>query len=82
MSDEYEEDAGPDDSETAPTTWVTRAYLESVPVRKCAGERRRAWAALLYVTTMGFPRNKQELQAIDDLTRYLEGGFTGPRDAA
>jgi len=77
MSDEFE---CAEEGETEPTSWVTRAYLESVPVRKCAAERRRAWAVLLFITTMGFPTNKAGLQAIDDLTRYLEGGFAGPKD--
>lgn len=63
------------------TLSITRAYIDSVPVRKCASERRRAWAALLYVQAAGFPMNKEEIVRIDDLTRYLQGGFTGPRDA-
>lgn len=79
MSDEFGE-AYEDEGSAEPTSWVTRAYLDSVPVRKCAAERRRAWATLLFVTTAGFPTSKQGLQAIDDLTRYLEGGFAGPKD--
>jgi len=78
--DEFEDEEENPDKEN-PAAWVTKAYLDSVPVRKCAGERRRIWAALLYTTTSGFPGSKGELQKIDDLVRYLEGGFTGPRPA-
>lgn len=68
------------DGDMAPTSWVTRAYLDSVPVRKCADERRRAWVTLLYVKTMGFPESKKALESIDAMTRYLKGGFAGPVD--
>lgn len=62
---------------------VTHAYLESLAKTTDMGkaERRRAWATHLYIATSGFPQGQTEIQKIDALTRYLEGGFTGPRDA-
>jgi hypothetical protein len=63
-----------------PATVLMQQYLRSVPVKAGAAERRRAWAVFLHAVQCGFPGTRQSLQAIDDLVRYLEGGYTGPRD--
>lgn len=78
MSDDFVLDLS--DPSDDPTITITSAYIDSVPVRKCADERRRAWATFLYVMAAGFPMSKAEIAKIDDLTRFLQGGFAGPRD--
>lgn len=75
-SEEYNEEIP---VETDSASCLTASYLSSLGPRKNGGEFRRAWATLLFVSHQGFPMNMTELQAVDALVRYLEGGFAGPR---